>query len=419
VRWAEKRFKTDVRYIVSSGGWSLAAQAVASLSTLALSIIVGHVVPKDVYGEYKYVVAVVSILSLFSLNDLGSAVLQSAAKGFDRALPSGFRINLRWSILIFAATAAFAAYYASAGNIVLAVGILIGGSLSPFMSSANLALSYLAGKKDFRRAALYGSILGNSLPVLALIATVLIAPHPLPLIIVYFVANAATDFWFYRLTLRVYHPERGTDDPTMVRYGAHLSVMGIIVGISQNIDQVLVFHFLGPIDLAIYAFSVGIVDQARGPLKNFDAMLRARFASYKTGAIDENMGNKVLWTFIAMAIGAGVYMFVAPYIYMILFPAYAEAAPYSQLYALTLLATVSTPLSSFLFAKQKTKALYIDNIVSSVLQIALMVAGLMLWGLWGLVLSRVVSRFAGSALTYILYRIAVVRERKEGPAVLQ
>ncbi len=405
-RLVEKYFKTDMHYLLSGSFWSTLAQLLSTLISLLLAFVVSRYLSKEAYGTYKYVLSAIALLSTFSLNDLGSAVFQSTARGYNGALRQGFWINIRWSALIFAGSLAMAVYYFADGNNTLAIGMLLAGCLAPFLSSANLAGSFLAGKKDFFRQSIYFGWLGNGLPLLVLTGTIFLTKNPLWLIIVYCVTNTATSLYFYVRTKTVYRPDSEEKDPGMLTYAKHLSAIGILGGIANSIDQVLLFHFVGAEKLATYVFSTSILDQAKGPLKNLDLMMQARFATHKNENIRKSMGNKFLWLTVSIVAFIAVYIFVAPFLYRILFPAYLEAVPYSQVYALSLLGLALGPANSYLSSKKKIREQYINSIVGWTAQILFVAIGVIWWGLWGLIVARLISRIVIGILGYILYRKA-------------
>lgn len=403
LRWSEKYTKTDMVYLATGGFWSTFAQIVTAGATLLLAIIVSRWVPKDAYGTYKYILSLVGLLGTFSLNNLSTAVFQSTASGHDGALKQGFWENLRWSLLIFIGTLAMAVYYFALHNNTIAIGILIAGTLSPFLTSANLAGSFLTGKKDFKRQSLYFGIWGSGIPVVALIITIFFTKDPLWFVAVYSLANMLSSLYFYKLTIDVYHPDPTKKDSGMMRYGKHLSAMGILGGIAGNLDQILLFHYVGAAELAIYNFATAILDQAGGPLKTVGNMLTASFASHSEQNIRRDMWNKVMWlTLLAIAIIA-VYVPLAPFLYHILFPGYVSAIPYSQIYAISMLGVIGTPFGAYLMAKKKVKEQYILSIASYVAQILFMLVGVVFWGLLGLVWARVIIRLGGAAGSYAFY----------------
>ncbi len=404
LRWSEKYTKMDMVYLARGSFWSIAGQVSASLIALTLSVAMARYVPKDIYGQYKYVLAIISVLSSFSLSGIGGAVLQSAARGFDGALADGFKANLRWSFAIFIGAFALGGYYLIDGNFILGLGILIGGTVTPFLGSYNLYAPFLSGKKEFALQAWYADFITNIIPAIALIIVTLIAPQPLSLIATYFIANFVATAYAYWRTARKLHHATIEHDPHMLAYGKHLSLIGILGGIAGSLDQLLLFHFAGATDLAIYNFATGIPDQIKGPFKMLDAMTQARFAIREPADIHSSIQNKMFWLFLTSTTIVAGYILAAPYLYTLLFPAYAIAIPYSQIYALSLFTIIASPATSYLSAKKKVRELYISTIVGNVFQIVVMVIGVMYWGLIGIVVARVIVRLFGSAFNYIMYR---------------
>ena len=104
------------------------------------------------------------------------------------------------------------------------------------------------------------------------------------------------------------------------------------------------------------------------------------------------------------------YILLAPYLYRFLFPAYVVAIPYSQIYAVSLISMIANPAVSYLSAKKKIREQYIRSISIFIFQIIIMALGVIYWGLFGLIIARVIIRFFGSCLSYILYRTSVRME---------
>ncbi len=404
LRWSEKYTKTDMVYLTRGGFWSVLAQLAASLSTFFLAVLVARFLPKEIYGQYKYILAVVALLSSFSLTGLGTAVFQSVARGFDGALTEGFSLNLRWSILTFFGALLFAIYYFLQGNSQLAIGVLIGGSLSPLFTSANLAGVFLNAKKDFARGALYFGIVETLVSVGALMLAVVFTQNPLILVIVYFGGNTLATYLLYRRVVRLYQPDRANRDPGMLTYAKHISLMGIIATIAGNLDQILIFHFVGPIELALYNFAIAIPDQTKGLVKGMSVMLLARFTNRSTAEISAGMRNKMLWLFFSSITFVVLYALLVPSFFALFFPNYSDAVPYSKLYALSLLSLCFSPASTYLVAKKKVREQYALNISLAILQAGAMLIGVVYWGLTGLIVSQIIIKVGGGFLTYVAYR---------------
>jgi O-antigen/teichoic acid export membrane protein len=261
--------------------------------------------------------------------------------------------------------------------------------------------SYLQGKKLFSVSA--RSFMLSQLVALLLIgATLLITTNTAALILAYFIAWAGSNFFFYRRTLRRHTPNTAID-PKTLSYGRHLSSMEILSAIAGQLDKVLAFQLLGPAQLAIYSFAVAIPDQLKGPIKSINSLAMPKFA----GQTDEQTRSSIRTKFPFLIIGSTIvtvgYIVCAPFIYHILFPQYQESIIYSQLFGISLLNSAVFPLGTYLSAKARIKDQYILNISGSVFQIISMIAFTMWYGLLGLILARVITRFFGSIVNYLLY----------------
>lgn len=407
LRWSEKYTKTDMVYLASGGFWSVGGQAVAALISLGLAIVIARYVPKDAYGSYKYILAVVSLLTTLSLSGIAAAVFQSIAHGYRSALVDGFRANLRWSGLVFLGAFAGGAYYLIQGNMTFGLGILLGGCITPFLSGFNLYSSIFSGEKDFKGLAWYGDFVTNIVPAIALALVAYFAPQPLYLLLAYFIGNTAAAAYAYWRGMQRYPDTEKKHDPGMLTYGKHLSAMNILTGIAGNIDQILLFHFVGPVQLAIYNFATAIPDQTKGPLKAFDSMVQARFAHRTNTEVEGGMQHKILALLATLTLGTLLYIACAPLIFEIFFSNYIDAVWYSQLYGISMLTYALGPATSFLSVKKKVAEQYVGNVIGAVFQIVAMATGILLAGLAGLIVARVITRFFGAGLMYVLYRRSV------------
>lgn len=410
LRWSERYTKTDMVYLTHGGLWAGIAQVISSGALFLFAFVVSHYLPKEVYGEYKYILAVVGLLGTLSLSGLGSAVLQSVSAGHEGSLYVGFWTNIRWSAAVFLGSLTLALYYLIGGNTTLAFGILIGGCLSPILTSANLAGSFLVGKKDFKHYALYFGIIETLLSMGSLIFTIFLTQNTLILVGVYFLSNTLATLWLYRRVIRMYAPKKDNHDPGMLLYSKHLSFMNILLGIAGSIDEVLTFHFLGPAQLAIYSFAIAIPDQIKGPIKTLQLMLQRNYTVRPDHEIQAGMRHKSIVIFISTLLIISLYVVSAPFIYRTFFPEYTTAALYSQVYALSLVGFAFLPAGSYLVAKKRVREQYLSNTIVSILQILILVAGVTMWGLWGMIAARILTRVIWNATPLFFARAPLKSE---------
>ena len=405
LKWSEKYTKTDMLYLAKGGFWGLLSQIGLVLMTFGLAVAFARLVPKETYGEYKYILSIISLLGTLTLTGLGTAVMQSVSRGYDGTLSYAFWKNIKWSIFFFSGAGLVSIYYFLHGNSTLAISLLIAGCLWPFFNSTNLYSSLLVAKKDFRRVTIYFDLIGNFVPYLCIFVTMFFTVNPLFFVAVYIISNTLIGVILYKRVTSIYKPNNEVD-PHMLRYSKHLSLMGILSGIAGTLDQILVFHYVGAAELAVYNFATAIPDQIKGPIKSLSNMIFPKIAERSDKEIREGMMNKIMVLLvlgICLTIG---YILLAPFIFHVFFPNYAESIFYSQIYSISILWIVYIPTDTYLNAKKKIKELYTSSILISILQIILLFVGILWGGLLGLIIARVIIRLASATTSMTLYERA-------------
>lgn len=402
VPFLEKHLRTDVVYLTKSGFWLTISQIISALASFILAIAFAHLISKEVYGTYKYIFAVVGVITSLSLTGLPTAITNAAAKNMDGTLLHGFKRNIIWSIpmlLIFAATGI---YYITQGNISLAIGLMIVGFITPFLASASLSDAFLIGKKDFRRSAVTTG-LATIIVSLATILAAYFSGNIIVLVTTFISTSLIVELIIYWYTSRVYHANDLIDE-TAIKYGAHLSLMGVIGTVVDKMDSILTFHFLGATQLAIYSFAVAIPEQIKGLAKNIGAIAQPKFSNGNKELIKKIIGHKILVFSGGMILITIFYIICAPLIFKFLFPQYTgEAVFVSQIFSISLFSTANMLPVAFLQAVADKKSLYYFNISGSIVQMICIAVGVY-WGILGIVIGTSVSRLFRLVFSYILVK---------------
>jgi len=210
---------------------------------------------------------------------------------------------------------------------------------------------------------------------------------------------------FFSITLKKFKPN-GRIDQSTISFGKHLSLMGIIGSIANYLDRLLLFHFLGPAEVAIYSIAIAPPEQIKGLFKNINILSLPKLSEndrenpYRLKLIIEKSLKITAFSAVIIAI----YLVSAPLIYQILFPKYLTSVAYSQIFSLLLLSVIILVPWTLLQARADKKALYRYNIYSSVLQISSLMIFIPLYGIMGAILARVFSRIANFFIIIILLR---------------
>ncbi|MBU6415502.1 oligosaccharide flippase family protein, partial [Patescibacteria group bacterium] len=246
--WSERYTKTDMLYLARSGAWLVLRRAVLMGSAFALALAFANLVSKETYGTYKYILSTVSILSTLTLSGMGTAIIQSVARGFDKTLIDGYKIKFKWDIIASIISLGLGIYYFANGNAAFAIVYWFFAALFPFWDAASHYDDYLQGKTDFKTSARFDALQQFALAV-ALIAAIFFYPEKFAVfVILWLVIQTFFTTWYYR-KIKNLIPANAASDPQAITYAKHLSVFSIITVVSDRLDNILIFQLLGPAQL--------------------------------------------------------------------------------------------------------------------------------------------------------------------------
>lgn len=388
-------------YIARGGFWLGLGQVLTTAATFGLSIAMANLLSPDSYGVYKYVLSINALLLIPTLSGIDASVVQAIARKAEGVLIPGMLTKMRWGFIGSAGALGVSLYYQLSGNSMLAVAFLITAIFVPFTESLDIYNALLQGRKLFRTFTIF-NVLTQIISAASLIVTLFLTQNVLILIAVFFLSNTLLNGLFMILSI-VYYPPNTEMDPGAISYGKRLSGLYIVSLIANELDKLLVFHYLGAATLALYTIAVAPTDQIKGILKNIQFLVLPKLAENSHRDIKSNLFHK---TFILGGIVAAisvVYIIICPFVFGIVFPKYLSSVIYSQLISVGLAAAVcSSVLYSYIEVKRPAKELFQYHVWSNVINISLLFCGVYFFGLIGMVGARITSRFFVFGLTYVL-----------------
>lgn len=405
--WSERYLKTDMRYLASGSFWLGLGQAVSSLCALLLAVAFANLVSPETYGTYKYLLSLAGLMAIFSLPGMTTAFARATAQGKESTIHATTRARVMYACLGSVVALAGSAYYFANGNVELAIALLVIAATLPLFDTLTSYLFYFVGKRRFDLRTRYYA-LTQVASTIALVATLFFTDDLLLILLAYFlplIAIRAALYWHFSRAL----PPSGSkeDDAEVKRYGMHLTAMQILTTIANEMDKVLIWKFLGPAQVAIYTFALAIPEQVKGPLKGVGELAFPKFAGQTPDEVRQNrpaLFRKLSLYALALALVAVAYMLAAPFVFALLFPQYMESVPYSQLFALSIVANVASIPIALLSAQQQTKAQYVIAVVQPVITIGLLASLIPLYGITG----AIAALIAGKLATVII-SVAAVR----------
>jgi len=397
---AEKYTKTDMVYIAKGGMWLTLAQVAASLFSLPLSIAFAYFLTPQEYGVYRYALSVASVVGIFSLTGLGTAITRSVARGFGGALRQGFWINLRWSFLLVLVALIGAGYYAFRDNYALSAAMLVIAVFSPLFNSSGFFISHLNGLRDFKTASIY-STWRNLIGAAAVLTAVVLSRDPVIILAVYFISYTLTGLYFHHRTLKK-HTENESPDPEMKNLSKHLSFTNGLAVLADKLDSILLFQFIGGAQVAIYAFAEIVPDLINRLTKNIIPLALPKFANRDRSEHGDLFQKAFLFNLAFLPLVV-IYIFAAPYLFALFWPTYMESVLFSQVLAFLVLFNGMIP-TTFIESQGAVREKYIITLVGSGTRIVFVIIGVLLYGIWGAVFARFITKIVGFFTLYVLLR---------------
>jgi O-antigen/teichoic acid export membrane protein len=398
-----KRLGIDLSYVVTNGGIIAVSHTIGTGCGLVITLLLANFIDSTTYGQYKYAISVAGIIGAFSLTGAGSAVLQSIAKGFEGSYKFERRLSLGWGLPSIVISILVGAYYIAQGNPTLGWGIMLLGAIGYAQSILLLHTWYLNGKKDFKRLshnqifAALTNLCGVVLTVFAGLTSIIW------LIVAYNGAQVLFQLYAAHQTERAYVPQ-GVSDPQEQTLSRHLSFGNIIPLVSEYLDKILIFQLLGPFQLAVYTFAVGIPDQIRSVNKLINTIvipkLNEKDPKKLRASVRKHTKTYVIITFALVII----FWCIAEPLYSTFFPQYVESVRYATLYILILPIIASGMLAGHaLQIERHIGSLYSIRLVDSLAKIILYITLIPKFGVLGAILSILIAKAATIILQIVLY----------------
>ncbi len=396
LRLSERYTKTDMLYLASGAFWLTIGQAVASVSAFALSIVFANFLSPQVYGTYKYILSLGGIAAIPTLTGVSTALQRAVARGEDRAAMRALRAKLIGGIVTTVGALVGAVWYFTHGNTELGVALTIVALGTPLMEAFGLYDNVLQGKGRFKDTTFY-YVISSLIATVALISAIFVSGGNLVvLLFTYFgIWTIARMVAWQKVSRNLTYQEEATPGEVVV-YGVRLSAIGIISTIAGNIDKIILYQWLGPAQLAVYAFATAMPEQLRAVLKGVTPLALSRFSRRSAEEIRSSIHHKAVVSIIVALPLVAAYIIAAPFVYQILFPAYIESIVYSQIFALSVLVVPVFLYTAALQSQRAERIIAVNDIVLNLVQIALLLVMIPYFGIWGAIWARVIGRYLGA-----------------------
>lgn len=391
----------DLAYFLGGGFWLSLSTFLSLVGGIFLSALFARIWPKDVYGQFSFLMSALGFMSLTALPGMGQALTQAVAEGKDGSYKIAVKVVAKWSMLGTLLLIFGSAYFFFRQNQNLAMAILVSALAFPISSATGLSTSFLTGKRNFKKVAIFSIIFQYS----SILATAFALWKIPSLVWVAFFSAWSTAIAGIILTLVAYRDiENDKIDPTTAGLGIHLSFSQTFTIAADYLDRFLIPLLLGFSNNAVYAFAILIPTQLHTFLKVLLSLGQPKITEVSEKRLFHDLWIKAMQLEIPIVIIVGTYIIFAPTIFKILYPAYSESATFlSQIFSLSLLYYPGNLFGLGFIKKRETGSIYAVNVLYAVFTAAGLLILIPLFGLLGAVLAKIAARLVQSGAQIYLF----------------
>jgi O-antigen/teichoic acid export membrane protein len=417
LRWSEKYTKTDMVYLTRGGFWLTANSFITAPLVFITAVIFANRIPAQTYGTYKFLLSTLGILAITVLSGMGPILAQAVARGFEGSFFTALKTKITWGLFGSLASIIISIYYYANGNTTLSLAFLIASVFIPFMDSLNIYQDYLQGKKLFKDSSVSYSV-SQLVAVLIMISTLFLTKNLFIIFSVYLSSWTLIRLFFFLRTVKRYPPNNKVDAHT-IPYGKQSSFIDFLATIISSIDQILIFHYLGAVELAFFTFAIAPVSQLISLSRNIYPLAMPKMAARPIKEIDELLHKRIFTAFLVSLCMIGFYFLISPFIYHIFFPKYLGSVGLSRVYAFAMLFAIPSSILGPAINSKVTnlpkKMLYFWNIpgILSTIFIFLFINKI---GVVSVVLARIILVFASFTVGIGFWRYIVKKDKKLNPS---
>lgn len=389
--WIGTRIEIDTQTLARAMTWLFSGQILVSFIGFIGTIVLANLLTETELGTYKYLITLSGIVAILSLNGMRSAVVRAVAQGYEYEVVRSLHTMLKWSIGMVVTALGISLYYLWQGNTTIGFAVLAMSLTVPLYDAFTQSFPYLNGKQLYYRLAISQAIYNGTPPLIATIAA-LLTHNVLIIFLCFTFSQTFIAISLFYTTIKKYPPNNQTQAEAL-SYGKHLTLMNLIGRVSFQLDKLLTWHYLGPVQLAIYSVTTAAPQQLRVFNKIIVSIAIPRFSMRSIKTIRTTIWKKMIALLLFSILVVVSYWFAAPMLFEWFLPKYAEYVLYSQVASLVILFFPATLLSSILTAHAHTKELYVTQTLLPIIKIVLLFSLIPVYKLWGIFITIYIIEF--------------------------
>ncbi len=314
------------KFFLNDSFWALFSQGLTVLINLFSVYILANLLTQYNYGEFKLVTTWLALAVGIGYTGYNYILPQMIIKNEKYDLKKIFKETFYKSLPTFFILFLVAIYYLINHNNNLGLGLFWASIATPFACIAILVNVYYMGKQDFKSFALAQNFSGV-LQVVVLALVTYFSENFILIISTYFISALFANCVVVYKTIRKEESEIKNEKEKTESFIDHknkskLNISGITLGFANQIDKLLIFHFLGAVPLAVYSLVTAMSDQSRTPIK---ALSVAAFPRMGREYFNKRKLFFAYFIFTLLCVlGFLILIWLYPFIFKYFFPKYLE-----------------------------------------------------------------------------------------------
>ncbi|MBW9222920.1 oligosaccharide flippase family protein [Methanothermococcus sp. SCGC AD-155-K20] len=378
----------DLPYFIKGGFWLSFIQFFNTLKGFILSVVLANMLSKESFGEYSFVLSILGLAGIFALPGMSFAIIQSVARGYEgtyfKALREVFKYSWISSLILLGATV----YTYFKGNFNLSTIFLILSVMFPFYSISGYYQSLLNGKKRFdilSKLSSFFNILSTLLTVVVVFITKSVFWIVVSTVLIQILICGYFSIFYIRKFIK-----NSEVDKSSIDFGKGISPSLALNSFANNFDSLIMVHFLGFSELAIFKIITLIPNQIKIFMNSLTPLILPKITSKDVSKEEIIKHFKKFLLLVILLIG--VYWIIAPFIFKWFYPKYYNYVWLSMIFHLSFISFLSIlPLNYILKEKEKKFVSRYYNYSSIFLVIASFVF-IYYMGLIGAIVARMLYR---------------------------
>lgn len=351
-----------IKHFKAHGVWVFIGRIYFMIVTLLISVILARLLQVEEYGEYKYFIAVFSIVASLSLPETTQVIIRYIPQGYDYIIRNIVRLRLMVSglgMLFFFILAFFNLGNTNYVSMYICLGLLFPFHYS-FQSFEAILQSKLQFKKlnlilairvTFRLIIIIGVYLITNSIYVTLCASLLIVS----------IINFLSFKHILKFDVKKEKSERTHLLPNYKGESVKLSIIGVLPVIATELDKVLIARYINVDSLGIFSIGVLLGTSVNGFFKPFMASINAKLVHKKL-----LVRHYLMLLLVGSIIGMTLSFFIGDIIHQLYGSDYSNGESYAVIILLSMgLYLMHTAFySNKLFNKNsKLNVVYINNII--------------------------------------------------------